>query len=359
MAKSNQKKQTKRTATIDGEPRRFLERLLSVPSPVGSETAVRAVIADYARAFADNVQIDTMGNLTAVINPDARPRVMLVGHSDEIGLLVNYIEDDGYLRVAALGGVDISTYLGYPVDILTRDGTVRGVIGSRPIHLQTAAERDAAPTIKTIWIDIGATSKDDASKRVRIGDPAVVSTGFNVLRDNICVARGFDNRAGVWVAFEALRQLKASGSKACVYAVASAQEEIGARGAIPAAYRLDCDYGVAIDVTFATDYPSENTTEQGDVCIGGGPVIARGPVLDDAFADQLLQTAAKHRIPYQTEATSRSTGTDADYLQISRGGMRTALVSVPVRYMHTPVETLNIGDMAFAAELLAAAISNI
>ena len=251
MAKNKNDKK-KRTATIDGEPRRFLEKLLSVPSPVGSETAVRAVVSDYARAFADEVRIDSIGNVTAVINPGAQPRAMLVAHADEIGLLVHYIEDDGYLRVNALGGVDVSTYLGYPVDILTRDGTVRGVIGSRPIHLQTAAEREAAPSIKTIWVDIGASSKAEASERIRIGDPAIVSAGFGVLRDTICVARGFDDRAGVWVAFEALRQLKANGATACVSAVASAQEEIGARGVIPAAYSINADYGVAIDVTFAT-----------------------------------------------------------------------------------------------------------
>ena len=331
----------------------FLKKILSTPSPSGYEQPVQKSWREYVGAFAD-VRTDYHGNTIGTLNPNGSPRIMLAGHCDEIGFMIKYIDENGFLYFWPIGGFDESIIPGRRVTIHSSDGPVPGVIGKTPIHLIKPDDRKKASEISSLWIDIGVKDAKEAESFVAIGDPVTYVEDFMALKTGLAVARAFDDRIGSFAVAETLRLL--AGSKklnASVSGVSTVQEELGLRGARTSAFGVEPDIGIATDVTFATDQPGVEKKQVGDIKLGGGPVIARGPNINPRVFDLLVATAKKLKIPYQIEGISRATGTDANAIQVSRAGVAAALVSIPVRYMHTPVETLDLKDAEYAAKLMA------
>ncbi len=340
---------------MDRKAKAFLKKLMETMSPSGFEGEASQVWQARAKEFADSVRVDVHGNTIAALNEDGKPRVMLAGHIDEIGLMIRYIDDQGFLYFAPIGGWDVQIVQGQRVWIKGKKGKlISGVIGKKPIHLMDPKERESVPKMHDLWIDIGAKDKKDAEKLVDIGAPAVLAYGFEELRNGIVAARGFDDRVGAFVVLEALRYAKEYGIQAALFAVATVQEEIGLRGARTSAFGLNPDVGIAVDVTFATDQPGVDKKRIGEVKLGGGPVIARGPNINPKVFDLLVQTAEEEKIPYQVEGIPYGTGTDANVIQLTRAGVATGLISIPNRYMHSPCELVSLKDLDNAAKLIAA-----
>lgn len=333
----------------------FLEKMMSSISPSGYEEEAARVWQAEAKTFTQDVRCDSHGNSDAVINPGGSPRIMFSGHYDEIGFLVSHINDDGYLWFSPIGGWDPQIPQGQRVTIRTRKGHLPGVIGKTPIHLIKAEDRAKVTPLDQLWVDIGAKNKKEAEKLVEIGDPLVLDGGLQRLQGDIVVGRAFDNRAGAFVVLEAARLLAKMNPQAEIHAVATVQEEVGLRGAKTAAFGIDPDIGIAVDVTFATDYPSmaDATKRFGKIKVGGGAAITRGPNVTPKLFELLVATAKKHKIPYQVVAEGGMTGTDANVIQVNRAGVVTGLVSIPNRYMHSPVEIVSLKDMEACASLLA------
>lgn len=331
----------------------FFKKILETPSPSGYESPLQEIVRDYVADFADEVRTDFHGNVIAVKNPDAPLRVMLAGHCDQIGLIVQYIDDDGFLYVKPIGGWDPLQLIGQRMTIWTAGGPVFGVIARKPIHLLTDEERKKVPKIKDLWLDIGAANKEEAEGLVRIGDPITVELGFTEACNGRGVSPAMDDKAGAWVVIEALRRVDKSKLNCALYAVSTVQEEIGLRGAKTASFGIDPQIGVAVDVTFATDCPTIEKKEEGDIKLGAGPVVYRGPNMNPRVVTALIETADANEIPYQLAAEGRATGTDANAMQVNRAGVATALVSIPNRYMHSPVEMIALDDIDKAADLLA------
>ncbi len=334
----------------------FLKQLLDSPGPSGFEAAPARAWRREAESFADRVMTDISGNSIAAVNPDGAVRVMFAGHIDEIGLMVVHVDDDGYLYFSTIGGWDPQVLVGQRVRILSRNGTVDGLIGKRAIHLMKTEERDKVSKPTDLWIDIGAKSKTDALKRIRIGDPAVLAAPAVELPNRRLASRSIDNRIGAFVVLEALRLLARRPPKSCVYAVATTQEEIAftGGGARTSATGLEPHVAVVVDVIHATDHPSVEKKEHGDVTLGGGPVLSRGSAVNPLVFDLLVETAEAEDIPHAVAAAPRDTGTDADTIHTTLRGIPTGLVSVPNRYMHSPNEMIDLGDLDRAAKLLAA-----
>lgn len=333
----------------------FLERLVTTPSPSGFEGPNSANFREYVAPFADSVTTDPMGNVIAAVNPEGSPRIMLAGHIDEIGFLITYISDEGYLYVRGIGGHDTSVIIGQRVTVHTTAGPVEGVIGKKPIHVLTAEERGKPVELYDMWVDLGVTGgKDEVlAAGVRVGDPITYAVGMTRLLGDRITARAVDNRIGAWVVAEALRRVKEKNPQAAVFAVATVQEEIGLRGAHTSAFGVAPHLGIATDVTFATDFPSMDKRRFSELKVGGGPSILRGANANRKLADRMVALAEEHEIAYQLEATPAGTGTDANAMQVSRGGMVTGLIGVPLRYMHTPCELISLSDADNAAELMA------
>lgn len=332
----------------------FLKRILETPSPSGYEAPVQEIVRGYVADFADQVSTDLHGNVIAVKNPAGKVRLMLAGHADQIGMLVQYIDEQGFLYAQPIGGWDPQVLIGQRMTVWTSSGPVPGIIARKPIHLLTEEERKQVVKLKDLWIDIGAKDKADATQVVRVGDPVTLDLGYRELRGGLAYAPGMDDKTGLWVAVEALRRAAAARTLKCaLYAVATVQEEIGLRGAQTSSFGIDPQIGVAIDVTHATDCPTIDKKQEGDVALGKGPVIYRGPNINPKLAERLIELATEHQIPYQISAISRATPTDANVMQVNRAGMATALLSIPNRYMHSPVETVSLADIDAAAELLA------
>jgi len=331
----------------------FLKSILTTPSVAGFEEPVQRVVRDYVSPFADSVRTDVHGNVIAARNPDAPFRVMLAGHCDQIGLIVSYIDKEGYIYVLTVGGWDIQNLVGVRVKIWTSKGVVDGIIGKKPIHLMDDEDRKKVPKIKDMWIDIGAKDKEEAEQIVSIGDPITVELEYRELRNNMVAAPAMDDKAGVWVAMEALRRIDPAKLKVGVFAVSTVQEEVGVRGAITSTFGIDPHVGIATDVTFATDFPTIEKKENGDVKLGGGPAITRGPNINAKLANALVDVAKQHEIPVQIVAEGKIAGTDARAMQVSRSGVATAEISIPCRYIHTPVEMISLYDIDHAADLMA------
>lgn len=332
----------------------FLKAIVNAPSPSGYEQRAAEVYRAYTREFADRVYTDVMGNTIAVLNENGTPRVMFAGHMDEIGFIVKYISEEGFLYFGPIGGHDPIIPVGQRVLVHTKHGSIPGVIGRKPIHLLDDEDRKKVPQLHELWIDIGAKDKADAESVVRIGDPVTIAVEFQELRNGFATARGFDNKMGAFIVAEALRLLSEDRPKAAVFAVATVQEEIGLRGARTSAYSIDAPIGIAVDVTHASDYPTIDKRRVGDVRPGKGPVIWRGANINPRVFELLVEAAEAEGIPYQLEAAGGGTGTDANVMQLNKAGMATGLVSVPLRYMHTPCELLALEDVENAARLLAA-----
>jgi endoglucanase len=332
-----------------------LRRLLTAPGPSGYEQAAAAVFRDAAAGFAE-VTFDSVGSTVArVKGTGGGPSVAVVGHIDEIGLIVHHVDDDGFLWFTGVGGWDPVILVGQRVQIATRGGTVTGVVGKKPIHLLKDEDRKKVPELKDLHIDIGADGGDQAREMVRIGDVAVLAGEPVELPNQRVVSRSMDNRIGCWVALEAARLVaEAGGAAGDVYACAVTQEEISFGGAHTTAFTLQPDIAIAVDVTFETKAPGHEERELGRHPFGSGPVITRGSTLDPVVFEQLHDAAEAEGIPFTVAASARATWTDADAFHVSRGGIPTGLVSVPLRYMHSPVELVQLDDVANAAKLIAA-----
>jgi len=333
-----------------------LIKLLSAAGPSGYEQAPAAVFRDAAAAFAD-VTKDSVGSTVATVRGTGDGRSLaVVGHIDEIGLIVHHIDDDGFLWFTGVGGWDPVILVGQRVEIATREGAVLGVVGKKPIHLlKTDEARKKVPELKALHIDIGAKDGDEARSRVRIGDVAVIAGEPQELPNGRLVSRALDNRLGCFVALETARLVaEAGGAPGDVHGTAVAQEEITFAGARTTAFSLRPDVAIAVDVTFATDAPGTEEKELGRHRFGSGPVIGRGSTLDPAVFELLYATAEAEGIPFTVAASARSTGTDADALHIAAAGIPTGVVSIPLRYMHSPVEMVELEDVHNTARLLAA-----
>jgi putative aminopeptidase FrvX len=332
-----------------------LRRLLTAPGPSGYEQPAAAVFRDAASAFAE-ITYDTVGSSVARVKGTGDgPFVAVVGHIDEIGLIVHHIDDNGFLWFTSVGGWDPVILVGQRVQIATRDGHVTGVVGKKPIHLLKDEERKQAPELRNLHIDIGAKDGDDARAKVRIGDVAVIATGPVELFNDRVISRSMDNRIGCFVALEAARLVaEAGGAPGDVAAVAVAQEEITFGGARTTAYSLEPDIAVVVDVTFETAAPGTEEKEIGSHKFGSGPVLTRGSTLHPAVFELLHAAGEAEGIPFTVAASARSTGTDADAFHISRAGIPSAVVSVPLRYMHSPVEMVQLDDVENTAKLIAA-----
>ena len=332
-----------------------LRRLLTAPGPSGYEQPAAAVFREAAGAFAE-ITYDSVGSTVARVKGTADgPFVAVVGHIDEIGLIVHHIDDSGFLWFTGIGGWDPVILVGQRVEVCTRDGRIPGVVGKKPIHLLKDEERKQAPELRGLHIDIGAKDGDDARSRVRVGDVAVIAAQPVELPNNRVIARSMDNRLGCYVALEAARLVaEAGGAPGDVAAVAVAQEEITFGGARTTAYSLQPDIAIVVDVTFATDSPGAEEKEIGRHAFGSGAVLTRGSTLHPTVFELLHAAGEAEGIPFTVAASARSTGTDADAFHISRAGIPSAVVSVPLRYMHSPVEMVQLDDVDAAARLIAA-----
>jgi putative aminopeptidase FrvX len=333
-----------------------LRKLLTAPGPSGYEHRAAAVFREAAGAFAE-VAHDTVGSTVARVPGTAEGRsVAVVGHIDEIGLMIHHIDDKGFLWFTGVGGWDPVILVGQRVEIATREGAVAGVVGKKPIHLQREPEeRKKAPELKNLHIDIGAKDGDDARSRVRVGDVAVIAGEPVELPNDRYVSRSMDNRLGCFVALEAARLVaEAGGAPGDVFAVGVAQEEITFAGARTTAFSLQPDVAIVVDVTFATDPPGSEERELGHHPFGSGPVVGRGSTLDPTVFELLHAAGEAEDIPFTVSASARATGTDADAIHIARAGIPCGVVSVPLRYMHSPVEMVQLDDVENAARLIAA-----
>lgn len=335
----------------------FLESLLNAAGPSGFEAGPARIWREEAASFADEVWTDVTGNSIASLNRSGKPRVMMAGHIDEIGLQVTYVDEDGFLFLDEIGGWDPQVLVGQRVRILGRDGPVPGVIGKKPIHLLKKEEREKATRTRELWVDVGASGPEEVGDLgIRVGDPMVLDAGVVRLAGDRIASRAVDNRIGAYVVLEALRLLSADPPGAAAFAVATVQEEIAysGGGARSSAFALEPDVALVVDVTFSTDVPDIEKKELGDHRIGGGPVLSRGSANHPVVFDALVEAAEAENIPFTFQAAPRSTRTDADGIHLVRFGVPTGLVSVPNRYMHSPNELVSLGDLERAAQLLAA-----
>jgi len=337
----------------------FLRTILETPSPSGFEQPVQKLVRERLKEYCDEVRTDVHGNVIGVRNPKAKMRVMLAGHVDEIGFMIQSISDDGFLRFAGIGGIDPQIPVGQRVQIHSEKGPVSGVIGKKAIHLMDAEERGKSLKLHELWIDIGAKNRKEVEKCVQIGDPVTLDVKFLPLKNNLVAARGMDDRVGTFTVIETLRLVAKKKLNVAVYGVSTVQEELGLRGARTSAFGIDPHVGIAIDVGQASDHPTVDKGRFGDVKLGKGPMLHRGANINPVLGQMLVRTAQKAKIPYQFTGAPTATGTDANAMQIARAGAATALLSIPNRYMHTPVEIISLKDLENAAKLLAHFLSHL
>ncbi len=337
----------------------FLKCFIETPSPSGFEEKAQGVYYERIKDVVDRFYKDCHGNAIGVINPDTPLRIMLAGHCDEIGLMVEYITDQGYIHFSTIGGIDSHITPGKRVIIHTSQGSVNGVIGKKPIHLMEEKDRQKVVKIEEQWIDIGASNKEEVTRIVQIGDPITIDVGYGHLFGNRVVGRGFDDRVGAFVVAEVLRTVRKEKLHCSVYGVSTVQEELGLRGARTSAFGIDPHLGIAIDVTFSSDCPDVDKRKVGDISLGKGPVIARGPNINLYVFRRMIEVAADKKIPYQIQAESKATGTDANSIQVNRQGVATGLIGIPNRYMHTPSEVVDLQDLDNAIELIAGFLENL
>ena len=334
----------------------FLETLVNTPSPSGHESRGLRVWMDYAGQYADATYSDAYGNCVAVLNKGGGPRLMLAGHADEIGMTVNFIDDDGYVYVRRLGGTNPAITKAQRVTIHSRKGPIKGVVGSVAPHLmRTETGAPKVPKIHEVFIDIGVGSRKAAEKLIRVGDPITLNDQFELLRGDLAVARAFDNRVGTWAVAETLRLLQSGKAKlnAEVCAVANTMEEVGLFGARQIAYSLHPDIALVMDVTHATDYPTVDKRQHGDIKVGQGPTVTHGNCNHPEVIKRVEQVAKRLKINLQHEAISSTSGTDTDAVFWTRGGIPSGLISLPNRYMHSPVEVVSLKDLEQIPQLMA------
>ena len=333
----------------------FFKEIVNIPSPSGYEEKAAEVYRRYT-AFADRVHTDVHGNVWSILNPEASMKVMLAGHMDEIGFIVHYIDDNGFIYFSGIGGHDSVIPVGQRVWVHGKE-QVPGIIGRKAIHLLEEDERKKKPELKDLWIDIGASKREEVEKVISLGDVVTFQYEFQELMGGRATARGFDNKMGSFIVAEALRLLKDEGGLdpgVGVYAVATVQEEIGLRGARTASYGIGAQSGLAVDVNHAVDYPGVSKTRYGQLDLGKGPSVMRGANASPVVFKMLMDAAKEDEIPYQVDVAPGGTGTDGNAMQLNQGGMAVGILGVALRYMHTPCELLEIKDVEDCARLMAA-----
>jgi endoglucanase len=339
---------------MDDRRREFLDDLLATETPSGFETAGQRVWIEYVSEYADEVRTDDYGNAVAVLEGDGDTEIAFAGHGDEIGFIVRDVTDDGFLRIARIGGSDKTVSRGQHVTVHTDDGPVPGVVGQTAIHLRDRnGDEDSAPEISEQHVDVGATDAEEAGELVDRGDPITFQQTVTEIANGRLAARGMDNRIGTWAAAEGLRRASERGTDATVYAVSTVQEEVGVQGAKMVGFDLAPDAAIAVDVTHATDSPDSPGKHSSGVELGGGPVVARGSANHPVLVDAFRQAAREDEVDVQLQATGSRTGTDADAFYTARGGIPSLNLGLPNRYMHTPVEVIDPTDLDELADLLA------
>ncbi|MDD6159848.1 MAG: M20/M25/M40 family metallo-hydrolase [Oscillospiraceae bacterium] len=328
--------------------RQFFYEMLSTDSVSGNEIKLQKKIIDYMADTVDAYETNATGGLVCILNPQSRQKVLLAGHIDEIGLMVTHVEQSGMLKVAKVGGIRVRQYLGQKVRVHTQNGIVYGAVVCTSELLNN---KDLGP--ESLSIDIGASSGEEALRHVALGDTVTFDTDYRELLGGHISARAIDNRGGAFIVIEALRRAKERGCTVGVYAATTPGEETSMRGAYFAAQQVEPTMAIAVDVTYATDYPGTDKAETGDVRLGKGPVICNSTIINKKMNALLIEAANKAGIPYQIEAAVARTGTDIDKIHFTGKGVPTALVSLPLRYMHCPNEVAHLDDVEHCIELLA------
>ncbi|ASN04900.1 M20/M25/M40 family metallo-hydrolase [Virgibacillus necropolis] len=336
--------------------RGFLLELLKTPSPSSNEMQIQKKWINYVQDFADEIRTDNAGNAIGVLNPDAPFKVLLAGHCDEIALVINRVDEKGFLHFDKMGGINPKAAVGMKVTVLGYEKTVTGVIGVNAQHHGGLKNEFG---LEDLFIDCGCTSKEEMEKYVQIGDLAVYKTDPELLMDRYVAGRGLDNRTGSFIVAEVLKRLADQGCNVGVYAASTVNEETNMGGAYFAAAGIEPTMAIACDVTFATDYPTVDKNKHGDVRLDGGPVLAKGAPINIKINKLLEKTAKSLDMDVQYELTPRMTGTDADKMRLTGRGVPVSLVSLPLRYMHSPVETASLKDIDEEIELLVAMIANL
>lgn len=346
---------------MNGESKEFLKKLLMQSGVSGFEKHTQNEWFKRTAQYADKIDMDVMGNAVAILKPELDYKIMLAGHNDEIGLIVTFISDEGFLYFEKIGGIDRAVICGSHVDIFTTDERVRGVIGKKAIHLETVAERGKIPKMKDLYIDIGAKNKKDAQKVIEVGNTVTFVPNYTELRNGIFTSKACDDRVGVFVISEVIKILSKNKNrlKVGVYSTATVQEEVGLRGATTSAFEINPNVGFAVDVSWTSDTPDANKKELGEVDLGKGGILHPGPVSNRILYDMVKSVAKSGNIPYQVQSSGYPGGTDTAAIQLSRGGVATVLISLPLRYMHTQVETCSYADLENTAKLIAATILKI
>lgn len=339
---------------MEDSARQFFFRAIETPSPSGFEEPIQALVREYIHSHTDQLRTDVHGNLIASAGNPNGPKLMYAGHCDQIGMLVSYIDEFGFVYAQTIGGWDPQQLIGQAMTIWSDSGPIPAVISRKPIHLLTPEERKRVVDLGDLWLDIGAKSSAEATELIRIGDPVTLDLRLRPLLGSLVSGPGMDNKTGMWTVIEALRRAVASKQDLdChLHSVSTVQEEIGLRGAKTAAGSIHPDVAIAVDVTHASDCPTIDKQKQGSIAVGGGPVIFRGPNINPKVAARLVELCEEHSIPFQLAAIGRATPNDANVLQIHGGGVATGLVAIPNRYMHSAVEVISLQDIDHVAELL-------
>ena len=331
----------------------ILKDLLMTPSPSGSEQPIIKKMAMFLKDYIDELTIDNYGNLIALkYGANSNKKLMLAAHADEVGMMVTHIDDNGFLSFQEIGGIDTNLLPGQRVEIHNHQGIVTGIIGKKPIHLQDRDAKAKDYDAEDLWIDIAAKDKEEAESKVEVGDYITYQTQPIVLQHDVWTSKALDDKVGLLTLVEVAKSLDGKQPAMDVYFVASVQEELGARGIRTAAIGINPDYGIAIDVTHATDYPTCSPQKSGEIKVGNGIVIAKGPNINKTIGRKLIDLAKQQNIKYQIEPIARPTGTDANFMQVSGTGVKTALLSIPCRYMHSPNEIVSLVDVNEGVRLL-------
>jgi endoglucanase len=335
----------------------FLKALTEAPSPSGYEVPAADLLRARLAATADHIETNILGSVHATLKgTGSGPSILIAGHIDEVGMMVKYIDKEGFISFDPIGGIDAAILPGARVDLYaTGDGEtrlLRGVIGRKPIHLIEPDERKTVTKMDKLFIDLGL-SGDEVKKLVRIGDPITYGVGFETFGDGFAVARAFDDKIGAWMAVRTLEEIKkAGGARGDVIAAGTVQEEIGLRGGKTSAYGVNPQIAISLEVGHATDYPGIAKTTYGEAECGKGPLIARGPNINPVLFERMVAAAKAEKQPYQIGPEPRATGTDASMFQVSRGGKVAGLLSIPLRYMHTTTEVLKLEDLETTVKIL-------
>jgi len=340
---------------MDQSSRSFFRQAIETPSPSGFEEPIQEVVRQYIGSSADAMRTDVHGNLIVSVGDTSGPRLMYAGHCDQIGMLVSHIDEQGFLYAQTIGGWDPQQLVGQAMTVWTDRGPIAAVISRKPIHLLSQSERGQVVKLEELWLDIGATDNAQAAEKVRIGDPVTLDLQLRPLLGELVSGPGMDNKTGMWTVIEALRRCVASTEtlRCHLHSVSTVQEEIGLRGAKTAAGSVNPDVAIAVDVTHASDCPTIDKNQRGEISLGGGPVIFRGPNVNPKVAARLIELAEANSIPYQVAAIGRAAPNDSNVLQLHGGGVATGLVAIPNRYMHSAVEVVSLEDVDHVASLLA------